>query len=72
MNAAVSAHRCPRTTGRMPCTFSQPELKKAVRGGSYESIALPLPIVSIEPLPQDAAEGDNDEIRYARPHSRAQ
>jgi len=48
------------------------ELKKAVRGGSYESIALPLPIVSIEPLPQDAAEGDNDEIRYARPHSRAQ
>ena len=47
------------------------ELKKAVRGGSYESIALPLPIVSIEPLPPDAPEGDNDEIRYARPHSRA-
>jgi hypothetical protein len=44
------------------------EVRKAVRGGSYQPVGAPLPIVEIEPLPEGTAEGDNDEIRIVVRH----
>jgi hypothetical protein len=44
------------------------EVRKAARGGSYQDVSAPLPIVAIEPLPSSAIEGDNDEIRITVRH----
>ncbi len=38
------------------------EVRKAARGGSYQAVSAPLPIVAIKPLPSTAVEGDNDEV----------
>ena len=44
------------------------EVRKAARGGSYQDVSAPLPIVAIEPLPSNAVEGDNDAIRITVRH----